>query len=87
MGTPTEVWSDHYAAGRNRILVGLSMLAGCEGKSTSSRAEHPAAQAQEQCNRAIEPAGRPRGVGAAMRLRDSGDARRAREDSVSNAVP
>ena len=67
-------------------LVGLSLLAGCEGKSTSSRAEHPAAQAQDS---AISRSSLPgaRGVGAAMRLRDSGDARRAREDSVSNAVP
>jgi len=68
------------------FLVGLSLLAGCEGKSTSSRAEHPAAQAQDS---AIARSNLPgaRGVGAAMRLRDSGDARRAREDSVSNAVP
>lgn len=68
------------------VLVGLSILSGCAGKSTSSRAEHPSARAQDS---AIAGSNLPgaKGVGAAMRLSDSADARRRREDSVSNAVP
>jgi hypothetical protein len=77
--------------GTNRLagtvcLLGLSLFAGCAGKSTSSRAEHPSARAQDS---AIARSNLPgaRGVGAAMRLSDSADARRKREDSVSNSVP
>jgi hypothetical protein len=71
-----------------RVLsfAGLLLIAGCGGKATSSRAEHPSAGAQDS---AIARSSLPgaKGVGAAMRLSDSANARRKREDSVSNAVP
>jgi hypothetical protein len=77
--------------GTNRLagtvfLLGLAGLAGCAGKSTSSRAEHPSAQAQDS---AIARSNLPgaRGVGAAMRLSDSADARRKREAAVSDSSP
>ena len=62
------------------LLVGL-VLAGCGGEETSARAEHPAAGAQDS---AIAKSNLPgaKGVGAAMRLSDSADARRAREAAV-----
>lgn len=71
---------------RVRVAATLLLLAGCAGKSTSSRAEHPSAQAQDS---AIARSNLPgaKGVGAAMRLQDSANARRKREDSVSNAIP
>lgn len=67
-------------------IVLLLLSAGCGGESTDSRAEHPSAGAQDS---AIARSSLPgaKGVGAAMRLRDSADARRKREDSVSSAVP
>ncbi len=71
----------------SRVLsIGALLLAGCSGKSTSARAEHPSSRAQDS---AIARSNLPgaKGVGAAMRLRDSADARRQREDAVSNAVP
>lgn len=68
----------------NRFLgvAALVLIAGCSGKSTSSRAEHPSAGAQDS---AIARSNLPgaKGVGAAMRVSDSADARRRREDSVS----
>ena len=71
---------------RAGCLIGLAMVAACAGKSTSARAEHPSARAQDS---AIARSNLPgaRGVGAAMRISDSADARRKREDSISNAVP
>lgn len=65
-------------------LIGL--ILSCAGKRTDTRAEHPSARAQDS---AIARSNLPgaKGVGAAMRVSDSGDARRKREDSVSNAVP
>jgi hypothetical protein len=68
------------------LLAGLALLAGCGGKSTDSRVEHPSARAQDS---AIAKSNLPgaKGVGAAMRLSDSADARRKREDSISNAPP
>jgi hypothetical protein len=67
------------------LLVGL-VLAGCGGNGTSARTEHPAAGAQDS---AIAKSNLPgaRGVGAAMRLADSANARRQREDSISNSKP
>jgi hypothetical protein len=67
-------------------MAGFLLLAGCGGKSTSSRAEHPAARVQESAlaKSRLPGAG---GVGAALRLSDSADARRKREDSISNAPP
>lgn len=63
-------------------VAGLLLTAGCGGEGTSSRAEHPSARAQDS---AIARSNLPgaKGVGAAMRLADSADARRRREDSVS----
>lgn len=67
------------------LLVGLA-LAGCGGKDTSARTEHPAAGAQDS---AIARSNLPgaQGVGVAMRLADSAAARRVREDSVSRVSP
>ena len=68
------------------MLTGLLLLTACGGKDTSSRAEHPAAGAQDS---AIARSNLPgaKGVGAAMRVADSASARRVREDSTSNAPP
>ncbi len=67
-------------------LLGLLLLAGCGGKSTSARAEHPAAGVQESALAKSKLPGAS-GVGAAMRLQDSAAARRAREDSISGVSP
>jgi len=68
------------------ILAALMLIASCGGKDTSARTEHPAAGAQDS---AIAKSNLPgaKGVGAAMRLSDSANARRAREDSVSGVSP
>ena len=68
------------------MVMGLVLIASCGGKDTSSRAEHPAAGAQDS---AIARSNLPgaKGVGAAMRAADSAAARRVREDSTSNAPP
>ena len=72
----------------NRVLIAaaLLVLAGCAGKSTSARAEHPSAQAQDS---AIARSNLPgaKGVGAAMRLQDSANARRTREAAVTDSAP
>jgi hypothetical protein len=67
-------------------FLAVLMLAGCGGKSTSARTEHPAAGAQDS---AIARSNLPgaKGVGAAMRLADSANARRAREAAVSDSTP
>ncbi len=67
-------------------IAALLLTAGCAGKSTSSRAEHPSARAQDS---AIARSNLPgaKGVGAAMRVRDSADARRQREAAVSDSTP
>jgi hypothetical protein len=69
-----------------RIGIVLLVLTGCGGNDTSSRAEHPAAGAQDT---AIAKSNLPgaKGVGAAMRMADSAAARRAREAAVSDSVP
>jgi hypothetical protein len=68
------------------LLAGIVLVAGCGGKDTSSRTEHPSAQAQDS---AIARSNLPgaKGVGAAMRLADSADARRKREAAVSDSTP
>jgi hypothetical protein len=68
-----------------RMLSAVALLVlGCGGKSTSARTEHPAAGAQDS---AIAKSNLPgaKGVGAAMRLSDSADARRVREAAVSDS--
>lgn len=64
----------------------LLLTAGCAGQSTSSRAEHPSARAQDS---AIAGSNLPgaKGVGAAMRVSDSADARRRREAAVTDSAP
>ncbi len=68
------------------LLSGLViLLASCGGKPEP--AKRPlSARARES---ALAKTGLPgaTGIGAALRVSDSADARRKREDSVSNAVP
>jgi hypothetical protein len=68
------------------MLAALMLIAACGGKSTSTRTEHPSAGAQDS---AIAKSNLPgaKGVGAAMRLADSADARRKREAAVSDSSP
>ena len=68
------------------MLAALMLIASCGGKDTSARTEHPAAGAQDS---AIAKSNLPgaKGVGAAMRLSDSANARRAREAGVSDSTP
>ncbi len=77
---------DHPASAARAALLGLLLMAACEGKSTSSRAEHPAARAQESALAKSKIPGAT-GVGRALKVSDSADARRKLEDSISNAPP
>lgn len=72
----------------NRMLpiAGVLLIAGCAGKSTSTAAKPPSERAKDSMIAGSNIPG-ARAVGAAMRVSDSADARRKREDSVSNAVP
>jgi len=69
-----------------RALVLTGILVGCSGKSASPRVEHPSAAASES---ALAKSGLPgaRGIGKAMQLADSAEARRRREDSISRTPP
>ena len=71
---------------RALLTVGVLLAAGCSGGDTSSRAEHPAGRAQDSAiaKSSLPGAG---GVGAAMRLADSADARRKREAAVTDSAP
>jgi hypothetical protein len=71
---------------RAAALALLGTLVGCSGKDASPRVEHPSAAASES---ALAKSGLPgaRGVGRAMELADSAEARRRREDSISRAPP
>ena len=76
-----------YAMARRMLLsAGLLLLAGCGGKSDATQAKRPSERARDS---AIAGSNIPgaRAVGAALRVSDSADARRKREDSVSSAVP
>jgi hypothetical protein len=70
------------------LLTGLLLLilSGCSGNDTSARVEHPSALAQDS---AIARSNLPgaRGVGAAMRMSDSGTARQKLEDSITASAP
>ncbi len=68
------------------LLAAVSALAGCSGKSTSARQEHPAARVQDSILGASNIPGAA-GIRRAMAVSDSADARRKREDSVSNSRP
>lgn len=67
-------------------IAGLLWLAGCGGKASKTEAQRPTVRQQDSMIAGSNIPG-ARAVGAAMRVSDSADARRKREDSVSNAVP
>lgn len=67
-------------------FIAALLLAGCGGKSTSARTEHPAAGAQDSMIAKSKLPG-AKGVGSAMRLADSANARRAREAAVGDSTP
>ena len=73
---------------KRRVLAvaGLLVMAGCGGKSPKSEAKRPTVRQQDSMIAGSNIPG-ARAVGAAMRVADSADARRKREDSVSSAVP
>ncbi len=70
----------------HKSLYLLLLLAACGGGSTSSRAEHPSARVQESALAKSKIPGAT-GVGRALKLSDSADARRRLEDSISSAPP
>jgi len=72
--------------GLTGLLVVCSMLAGCGGKSTSARQEHPAARVQDSILGASRIPGAS-GITRAMAVSDSADARRKLEDSLANSRP
>ena len=63
-------------------IVALLALAGCGRRDTAARTEHPAAQVQESALAASKLPGAG-GVAAALRLKDSAEARRALADSIT----
>ena len=68
------------------LLCALLILAGCSGKNTGDRAD----RLPEKIPDSVLAKSRlpnANAVGAALRLQDTAAARRAREDSVANAVP
>lgn len=69
-----------------RLSVFACFLAGCGGKSTDTRQEHPSALAGDSALAKSRIPGAS-GIGKAMKLQDSAAARRKMEDSISNAVP
>ena len=72
--------------GLTGMLVVCSTLAGCGGKSTSARQEHPAARVQDSILGASRIPGAS-GITRAMAVSDSADARRKLEDSLANSRP
>jgi hypothetical protein len=76
----------YVCTGLITMLAGVAALAGCGGKSTSARQEHPAARVQDSALGASRIPGAS-GIQRAMAISDSADARRKREDSISNSQP
>lgn len=73
-------------SGVGLVLCGW-LLAGCRDKSQDELLQKPlSTRARES---ALAKSGLPgaTGIGSALRVSDSADARRKREDSISNAVP
>jgi hypothetical protein len=68
------------------LLAAVGALAGCGGKSTSARQEHPAGLVQDSILGASRIPGAS-GILRAMAVSDSADARSKREDSISNSKP
>ena len=68
------------------LLFGLCLLSACAGKPAELPRQPLSTRARES---ALAKSGLPgaTGIGSALRVSDSADARRKREDSVSNAVP
>ena len=68
------------------LLFGLLPLPGCGGKNSSLRADKLPDKIPDSVL-AKSKLPNANAVGAALRLQDSAAARRAREDSISLAVP
>jgi hypothetical protein len=68
------------------LLLGLSILCGCGGKNTGVRADKLPEKIPDSVL-AKSKLPNANAVGAALRLRDSAAARRAREDSISRTPP
>jgi hypothetical protein len=68
------------------LLVGLLLLIGCSGKHTGDRADRLPDKIPDSVL-AKSKLPNANAVGAALRLRDTAAARRAREDSIAGAVP
>ncbi len=69
------------------LLACCCLLSGCRDKSQDELLQKPiSTRARES---ALAKSGLPgaTGIGSALRVSDSADARRKREDSISNAVP
>lgn len=68
------------------LLAALMVLAGCSDKNTGVRADKLPEKIPDSVL-AKSKLPNANAVGAALRLQDSAAARRAREDSISQAVP
>ena len=68
------------------LLFGLALMCGCSGKNTGVRADKLPERIPDSVL-AKSKLPNANAVGAALRLKDSAAARRAREDSVSIVVP
>lgn len=69
------------------LLACGALLSGCRDKSQDELLQKPiSTRARES---ALAKSGLPgaTGIGSALRVSDSADARRKREDSIANAVP
>ena len=71
---------------RMLAVAGLVALAACGGETAKTAAKPTTERAKDSMIAGSNIPG-ARAVGAALRVSDSADARRKREDSVSNAVP
>ena len=68
------------------MLFGLALMCGCSGKNTGVRADKLPERIPDSVL-AKSKLPNANAVGAALRLQDTAAARRAREDSISGAVP
>jgi hypothetical protein len=81
-----NAWRPYVRSAVITLLAAVGELAGCGGKSTRARQEHPAARVQDSVLGASRIPGAS-GIQRAMAISDSADTRRKREDSISNSPP